>query len=118
MSGIPDFSKLPLLDPAALAAGDDRAAWQARLERARNGHDPVWHTPEQIDVQPLYTAQDLAAYGTFKCIVPFKNRDGTEMCKPQRFALASGKVRYVGDPVAFVVAETAVQARDAAEAGV
>ncbi|HWV54087.1 xanthine dehydrogenase family protein molybdopterin-binding subunit [Pseudorhodoplanes sp.] len=64
----------------------------------------------------IYTAQDLAAYGTFKCIVPFKNRDGTEMRKPQRFALASGKVRYVGDPVAFVVAETAVQARDAAEA--
>ncbi len=64
----------------------------------------------------VYTAKDLAAYGTFKCIVPFKNRDGTEMKKPQRFALAEGKVRFAGDPVAFVVAETAVQARDAAEA--
>ena len=31
-------------------------------------------------------------------------------------ALAQDKVRYVGDPVAVVVAETAVQARDAAEA--
>ena len=30
--------------------------------------------------------------------------------------LAEAKVRYVGDPVAFVVAETAKQARDAAEA--
>jgi carbon-monoxide dehydrogenase large subunit len=64
----------------------------------------------------VYTAKDLAGYGTFKCIVPFKNRDGSEMRKPQRFALASDKVRYVGDPVAFVVAETPVQARDAAEA--
>ena len=64
----------------------------------------------------VYTAKDLAAYGTFKCIVPFKNRDGTEMKKPQRFALAEGKVRFAGDPVAFVVAETAIQARDAAEA--
>ena len=64
----------------------------------------------------VYTAKDLAGYGTFKCIVPFKNRDGTEMKKPQRFALADGKVRFVGDPVAFVVAETALQARDAAEA--
>src|SRR4029077_9904965 len=33
-----------------------------------------------------------------------------------RVALMSDKVRYVGDPVAFVVAETLAQARDAAEA--
>jgi carbon-monoxide dehydrogenase large subunit len=64
----------------------------------------------------VYTAKDLAGYGTFNCIVPFKNRDGSEMKKPQRFTLASDKVRFVGDPVAFVVAETAAQARDAAEA--
>ena len=64
----------------------------------------------------VYTAKDLAGYGTFKCIVPFKNTDGTEMRKPQRFALAERKVRFAGDPVAFVVAETALQARDAAEA--
>jgi carbon-monoxide dehydrogenase large subunit len=64
----------------------------------------------------IYTAKDLAGYGTFKCIVPFKNRDGSEMKKPQRFTLASDKVRCVGDPIAFVVAETATQARDAAEA--
>ncbi len=64
----------------------------------------------------VYTAQDLADYGTFKCIVPFKNRDGSEMKKPARFALAHGKVRFVGDPVACVIAETPAQARDAAEA--
>ena len=32
-----------------------------------------------------------------------------------RTALATDKVRYVGDPVAIVIAETALQARDAAE---
>jgi carbon-monoxide dehydrogenase large subunit len=64
----------------------------------------------------VYTAADLAAYGTLKCIVPFKNRDGSEMKKPPRHALATGKVRYVGDPVAIVVAETLLQAKDAAEA--
>ena len=64
----------------------------------------------------VYTARDLAGYGAFKCMVPFKNRDGSEMKRPQRFTLASDKVRYVGDPVAFVVAESAMQARDAAEA--
>src|SRR3546814_18674727 len=34
---------------------------------------------------------------------------------PPRPALARGRVRHVGDPVAFVVAETVQQARDAAE---
>jgi carbon-monoxide dehydrogenase large subunit len=64
----------------------------------------------------IYSAADLAGYGTLKCIVPFKNRDGSEMKKPPRHALATDKVRYVGDPVAIVVAETLLQAKDAAEA--
>lgn len=64
----------------------------------------------------VYTAADLTAYGTLKCGVPFKNRDGSEMKKPPRPALAADKVRFVGDPVAVVVAETLLQAKDAAEA--
>jgi carbon-monoxide dehydrogenase large subunit len=66
----------------------------------------------------VYTGADLSAagYGTFKCIVPFNNRDGSPMRKPARPFLPSDKVRYVGDPVACVVAETLVQAKDAAEA--
>ena len=66
----------------------------------------------------IWTGADLkaAGYGTLKCITPFPNRDGTPMKKPARPALAVDKVRWVGDPVGFVVAETAAQARDAAEA--
>ena len=64
----------------------------------------------------IYTAADLAAYGPHKCIAPLVNRDGTPMKKPLRPSLATDRVRYVGDPVACVVAETALQARDAAEA--
>src|SRR5947209_791754 len=64
----------------------------------------------------VYTGADLAEYGTLKCIVPFKNRDGTPVKQPPRPALAIDKVRFVGDPVAFVVAETLLQAKDAAEA--
>lgn len=69
-------------------------------------------------VVAVYTAEDLAdqGYGSLKCIVDLPNRDGSPMRKPVRNALASGKVRYVGDPVAMVVARTAGQARDAAEA--
>ena len=64
----------------------------------------------------VYTGVDLADYGTLKCIVPFKNRDGTPMKQPPRPALPTDRVRFVGDPIAFVVAETLLQAKDAAEA--
>jgi carbon-monoxide dehydrogenase large subunit len=68
-------------------------------------------------VLAAYTGADLktAGYGPFKCVVGFKNRDGSDMRKPVRPALATDKVRFVGDPVAFVVAQTPAQARDAAE---
>ena len=45
-----------------------------------------------------------------------KKADGSPMPAPRQMALASTKVRYVGDPVAVVIATTAKQARDAAEA--
>ena len=64
----------------------------------------------------VYDSADLKGYGTLKCAVALTNRDGTPLRKPRREALAVGKVRYVGDPVAFVVAETLSQAKDAAEA--
>src|SRR5262245_12964684 len=67
-------------------------------------------------VLAIYTAKDLAAYGPHKCALDFKNRDGSPMKRPVRKSLASDKVRFVGDPVACVIAETAVQAKDAAEA--
>jgi carbon-monoxide dehydrogenase large subunit len=67
-------------------------------------------------VLAIYTGKDLAGYGTHKCIVPLLNRDGSPMKKPARPSLASDKVRFVGDPVACVVAQTALQAKDAAEA--
>jgi aerobic carbon-monoxide dehydrogenase large subunit len=93
------------------------------MVRSRNAHGVI----RGIDsvaarampgVLGVYTGADLnaAGYGTFKCIVPFDNRDGSPMKKPARHALPTDKVRFVGDPVAFVVAETLLQAKDAAEA--
>jgi len=66
----------------------------------------------------VWTGTDLAAagYGPFTCALPLKSRDGTPLHQTNRTALMTDKVRYVGDPIAFVVAETLVQARDAAEA--
>src|SRR5690242_6537415 len=66
----------------------------------------------------VWTGADLAAagYKPFVCGLPLKSRDGTPLLQTNRMPLATDKVRYVGDPVAFVVAETLAQAKDAAEA--
>jgi aerobic carbon-monoxide dehydrogenase large subunit len=67
-------------------------------------------------VLAVYTGADLGEYGTFKSGLPFKSRDGSEMIRPHRPAVPTDKVRFVGDPVACVIAETVTQAKDAAEA--
>ena len=66
----------------------------------------------------VWTGKDLeaAGYNPFTCGLPLKSRDGSPLLQTNRPALATDKVRFVGDPIAFVVAETLAQARDAAEA--
>ncbi len=65
----------------------------------------------------VFTSADLKAdgIGALPCTIPLQNRDGSERADPPHPALAEGFVRHVGDPVAFIVAETHQQARDAAE---
>ncbi|HKA78080.1 MAG TPA: xanthine dehydrogenase family protein molybdopterin-binding subunit [Pseudolabrys sp.] len=67
-------------------------------------------------VLAVYTAADLSAYGPLKCNMPLKSRDGSPIRYTPRPALAADKVRFVGDPVACVIAKTAAQAKDGAEA--
>jgi len=64
----------------------------------------------------VLTGHDLKAYGGLKCTLPLKSRDGTPIRYVPRPALAVDKVRFVGDPVACVVADTPARAKDAAEA--
>src|SRR5436309_10815123 len=68
-------------------------------------------------VQAIYTADDILAAGMGRMGVPFQRKrpDGTPMFWRAHLGLAEGRVRYVGEPVAFVVAENLAQAKDAAE---
>jgi len=68
-------------------------------------------------VLAVYTGADYAAdgLGMPKATQPRKRADGSPMFAPQRPALVADRVRYVGDPVAMVIAETLNQARDACE---
>ena len=66
----------------------------------------------------IATGADLVAAGVKPMAgsVGFKRADGTPSAAPPRRALAHEIVRFVGEPVAAVVALTLQQARDAAEA--
>ena len=67
-------------------------------------------------VKAVLTGADLVGYGGLKCNLPLKSRDGSPIKYKPRPALSSDKVRFVGDPIACVVADTIAQAKDAAEA--
>ncbi|MBX7251647.1 MAG: methylmalonyl-CoA mutase [Candidatus Promineofilum sp.] len=61
----PDFTQLPY--PIATAAPQSLAEWQAAVAAATGqpAADFLWRTMEQIDVRPLYTADDTAALPNF-----------------------------------------------------
>ena len=65
----------------------------------------------------IFTGDDVAADGLGTTVMTLKRKrpDGSPMFAPPHPGLARGRVRYVGDPVALVIAETAAQAKDAAE---
>ena len=66
----------------------------------------------------IWTGEDMVAagYGNFVSRMPLKSKDGSPLLQSNKPILAVGKVRFVGDPIAVVVAETLAQAKDAAEA--
>jgi carbon-monoxide dehydrogenase large subunit len=66
-------------------------------------------------VVAIYTGEQFKAVGGLPCGWQINNHaDGTPMKEPKHPVLADGKVRYVGDRVALVVAETLQQAKAAA----
>src|SRR5687767_2500071 len=77
-----------------------------------------------IDKQPaldhpgvlaVYTGEDMRELKSLPAALAVKGRGGSELINPGRPALAQGRVRFAGDAVALVVAESAAAAQDAAE---
>jgi carbon-monoxide dehydrogenase large subunit len=68
-------------------------------------------------VVAVFTGADLArdGLGTMQMTLRRKRPDGAPMFAPPHRGLAQDRVRYVGDPIALVVAETRAQAEDAAD---
>jgi len=68
-------------------------------------------------VLAVFTGADVArdGLGTMQMTLKRKRPDGSPMFAPPHRGLSQDRVRYVGDPVALVIAETRAQAEDAAE---
>src|SRR5690349_22189014 len=67
-------------------------------------------------VLAVFTGDDIKGeLRSLPCALPVKGRGGMELINPGRPALAQGRVRFAGDAVALVVAESALAAQDAAE---
>lgn len=65
----------------------------------------------------VFTGEDEKAAGfqALPAAAPMKGRGGAELLKPPRGALALDRVRYVGEALALVLAESAAIAQDASE---
>ncbi len=76
--------------------------------------DDAKAAPGVIDI---ITGAELAAANANQrpCMIPLKNSDGSSRADPGHPVLAIDTVKYVGDNIAFIVAETLDQAKDASE---
>ena len=65
----------------------------------------------------IFLGKDLRESGIKDMPTNFmaKNKDDTENGYPERLAIAIDKVRYVGDPIAIIIAESIEQAKNASE---
>lgn len=68
-------------------------------------------------VLAVYTGADIAAdgLGDIPCMVSVKDAAGRALPRPGRRLLARDRVRFVGEPIAMVVADSLAAARDAVE---
>src|SRR5262245_7869904 len=66
-------------------------------------------------VKAVLTGEDIreAGYKSLPNVVSYPGKGGQQIRKPHYPVLALGRVRYVGEPVAMVVAESAAIAEDA-----
>src|SRR5262245_64564678 len=72
---------------------------------------------EHPGVKAVYTGEDVreAGFKSLPNIVSYPGKNGQQMVKPYYPVLAMGRVRYVGEPIAMIVADTAAIAEDSRE---
>ncbi|HEX6114328.1 MAG TPA: xanthine dehydrogenase family protein molybdopterin-binding subunit [Geminicoccaceae bacterium] len=126
---LPRFEDRRFLTGAGRYTADLDLPGQAHAVVVRSAHAHAQIAGVEVEaarhapgVLAVYTSEDLRAAGigslpSWTRTPPFKvlNVDGTEMPLAEQYPLAMERVRYVGEPVALVIAKSAAAARDAAE---
>jgi carbon-monoxide dehydrogenase large subunit len=104
-------------DDVALAGQSHGAFLRSPYAHARIRSIDTANAAQAPGVLRIFTGADLAEakVNGLPCGWLIHSKDGSPMKEPAHPVLAQGKVRHVGDQVALVVAETAMQAKDAAE---
>jgi carbon-monoxide dehydrogenase large subunit len=102
-------------------ACDDQGALKAAFVRSPYGHarfaiGDLDEAAAMPGVRAIYKAKDFAGLAGLPCLATVDNSDGSEPALKPYPIMAEAEAAHVGDIVAMVVAETAQQARDAAEA--
>jgi aerobic carbon-monoxide dehydrogenase large subunit len=98
----------------------DKADLKAVFLRSPYGHakfriDDIEAARAAPGVRAVYVASDFAALGDLPCLAPVANSDGSNTPMKPYPIMASDEAQHVGDIITMVVADTTVQARDAAE---
>ena len=98
----------------------DKAELKAVFLRSPYGHakfriDDIEAARAAPGVRAVYVASDFAELGGLPCLAPVPNADGSKTPLKPYPVMAADEAQHVGDIVAMVVADTTLQARDAAE---
>ena len=98
----------------------DKAELKAVFLRSPYGHakfhvDDIEAARAAPGVRAVYVASDFAALGGLPCLAPVPNADGSKTPLKPYPVMAADETQHVGDIVAMVVADTTLEARDAAE---
>jgi carbon-monoxide dehydrogenase large subunit len=118
------FEDVRLLKGGGRYQGDVNLPGQAHMVVVRSPHAHA--RIRGIDAKAALAAPGVVAVlsgadlaqdklGTMRMTLKRKRPDGSPMFTSPHLGLTPERVRYVGDPVALVIAETAAQAEDAAE---
>ena len=91
--------------------------FRSQVAHAKIANLNVDDAKKAAGVYGVFTAEDLEKNGVKNDLVgvTVKNRDGTDGACPRRPLLAEKRVRFVGEPIVLVVADSIPNAKDAAE---
>ena len=91
--------------------------FRSQVAHAKIANLNVDDAKKAAGVYGVFTAEDLEKNGVKNDLVgvTVKNRDGTDGACPKRPLLAEKRVRFVGEPIVLIVADTIPNAKDAAE---